>query len=118
MGNAYLDKQRKRDQEFFMAGMNTGMQIASDYLQIALRDPEAMGKDTFGRKRIEKILQKCMELDDHFSVAFSGDVDADHAQEEMDALLREIYGDDLVPFKERYPNVKQFGYQKPKKGWV
>jgi hypothetical protein len=77
-----------------------------------------MGKDTFGRKRIEKINEKTMELDDYFNPAFSSHVEAERYQEEMDRKLREIYEDDLVPFRERYPYLKDFKYDKPKKGWV
>ena len=117
MGNAYLEKQKIRDREMFAAGLNMGMQIAGDFFQMAMRDPEAVGKDIFGRGRIEKIMQKTMELDEYFNAAFSSDVEAERYQEEMDRKLREIYGNDLVPFQERYPNLKKIKYDKPKKGW-
>ena len=39
-------------------------------------------------------------------------------QEARDRLLREIWGDDLIPFNERYDTVKTIKYNKPKKGWV
>ena len=116
--NAFLKKQKERDRKFFEAGMQVGMQLASDYITLALRDPETIGKDIFGRGRIDKVLNKAMELDDHFWVAFGQDVEADHVQEEMDAALREVYGDDLVPFAQRYPMVQQMGYKKARKGWV
>ena len=116
--NEYLAQRQKRDQEMFAAGLNMGMQIAGDYFQMAVRDPEAVSKDIFGRGRIEKILKKTMELDEYFSLAFSEDVEAEKYQEEMDRKLREIWEDDLVPFMERYPNLKYYGYDKPRKGWV
>lgn len=117
-GNEYLKKQKERDRKNFAAGLQAGMQLACDYITMALRDPDCMGKDTFGRGRIEKLLSKSMEMDDHFWVAFGDDVEADYVQEEMDARLREVYGDELVPFAQRYPMVKQMGYQKSRKGWV
>lgn len=116
--NNYIKQRHERDREVFAAGLNMGMQIAADYFQIALRDPSVMGKDTFGRKRIEKINEKTMELDDYFNPAFSSHVEAERYQEEMDRKLREIYKDDLVPFNERYPYLKKYGYDKPRKGWV
>lgn len=116
--NDFLKKRDERDRRFFEAGMQTGIQMVTDFVQIALRDPQTVGKDTFGRGRIERLFQTCGALDDHFHVAFSGAVDADYVQEEMDASLREIYGDDLVPFALRYPWLKQLGYTKPQKGWV
>lgn len=116
--NEYLQKRDERDRQMLLAGMNLGMQAATDYMQIALRNPKVMKKDTFGRGRIDKILREIMELDDKFSKAYSADVDADYYQEKMDALLREIWGDDLLPFAERYPGLKKHGYNKPRKGWV
>lgn len=116
--NAFLKKQKQRDRDFFAAGLRVGMQIASDYITLALREPEIMKKDIFGRERIEKVLNHAMKLDDHFWVAFGQDVEADYVQEELDAKLREVYGDDLIPFAERYPQVRQMGYQKARKGWV
>ena len=56
--NKYLDRQRERDQGFFDAGERIGIQKMWDYMQIALRDPEIMGKDVFGRKRLEKLFYK------------------------------------------------------------
>jgi hypothetical protein len=115
--NEFLKQRDDRDRKMLLAGMNLGMQAATDYMQIALRDKEVMGKDTFGRKRIDKILRKIMELDDQFSVAYSGAVDADYYQEKMDAILREVWGDDLLPFYKRYPDLKQHDYSKARKGW-
>lgn len=116
--NDYINQRKQRDREMFAAGLNMGMQISADYFQMALRDPDAVGKDIFGRQRIDKLNQKTMELDEYFSPAFSNDVEAELYQEEMDRKLREIYEDDLVPFNERYPNLKTIKYDKPKKGWV
>ena len=116
--NAFLKARDERDRKFFNAGMQHGIQMVHDYLQISLRDPETMGKDIFGRSRIEKLFGKVKQCDDHFCLAFSNHKEADKRQEEMDDLLREIWGKDMHPFAERYPYAKQFGYQKPQKGWV
>lgn len=119
MGHNDLIKQmKKRERQVFAAGLNMGMQIAADYFQMALREPEVVNTDIFGRKRIDRIILKTFELDEYFSPAFSSHVEAERYQEEMDRKLREIYGDDLVPFRERYPYLKDFKYDKPKKGWV
>lgn len=116
--NDYVAQRQKRDREMLANGISLGMQLASDFFQIALRDPEVMGKDIFGRGRIEKIVAKTMELDDYFNLAFSDHVEAERYQEEMDRLLREIWEDDLIPFQERYDKLKKIKYDKPKKGWV
>ena len=116
--NDFLKRRDERDRQMLAHGISLGMQLTSDFFQIALRDPEVMGKDTFGRARIEKIVRKTMELDDYFHLAFSDHVEAERYQEEMDWLLREIWKDDLIPFQDRYDKLKKTKYDKPKKGWV
>lgn len=115
--NAYLERQRQRDQAMLDAGEQLGIQKMWDYIQIALRDPETMGKDVMGRKRLEKLYNKTKELADYFHTAFTDDVEADHRQEEMDAALREIWEGDLSTFYERYPQLKKVDYTRPKKNW-
>ena len=115
--NTYLDRQRQRDQAFFDAGERVGIQKMWDYMQIALRDPEIMGKDVFGRKRLEKLFYKSKELADYFHTAFTDDKEADLVQRDMDAALREIWGEDLSEFYDRYPELKKLGYTKSRKNW-
>lgn len=115
--NAYLERQRQRDQAFLDAGERMGIQKMWDYMQIALRDPEIMGKDVFGRKRLEKLFNKSKELADYFHTAFTDDKEADLVQRDLDAALREIWGDDLSTFYDRYPELKQLGYNKSRKNW-
>lgn len=116
--NNYIQRRRNEQQVFLDIGERMGIQKACDYIQIALRDPEVMGKGTFGRARIEKLFRRVAELADYFHTAFTFDVEADNRQEEMDAALREIYGDDLETFYERYPELKKIRYDKARKGWV
>ena len=114
----YIKQRHERDRKMIAIGLNMGMQITSDFYAMSLHDPDVMKKDTFGRGRIDAVTENNMKLDDYFNPAFSNDVEAERYQEEMDRKLREVYGDDLVPFKERYPYLKQINYDKPKKGWV
>ena len=114
-----LIRQRKlRDQVCFDAGERVGIQKMWDYMQLALRDPETMGRDVFGKARLEKVYKKTYELGDYYAKAFSTDVEADVRQEELDRQLHEIWEDELAPFRERYPELKTFSYDKAKKGWV
>lgn len=115
--NDFQEKQRQRDRKFFNAGMNFGLQLANDFFQMTIHDKTVMGSRVMGRSMIERIAAHTVELDDHFSNAFGDDVEADYLQEEMDGVLREIFGDDLIPFAKRYPTVKQYGYLKSRKGW-
>lgn len=95
-----------------------GMQKVWDYVQIALRDQELMGKDVFGRARLEKLYKRLMELADYYHTAFTDDKEADCRQEEMDARLREVWRDDLNTFYERYPQLKKQAYDKKRKWWT
>ena len=112
----YLDKQRAVYQGFLDAGEQMGMQKMWDYIQLALRDPKVMGKDTFGKKRIEKIFNHLKFLADRYHICFTEDKEADYYQEELDAMLRPGC-DEFHPFYERYPQLKKIGYDKARKGW-
>ena len=117
MKKNYVAKQVEVKQALLDIGVTCGKQQIIDYLTIALRDPEIMGKDIFGRKRIEKIIVKIMMLDKQFSKAYTLDKEADYLQEKLDGLLRDLYGDEIIPFSERQPYVKQLGYKKGRKDW-
>lgn len=116
--NQYLQRRRDLDQAIFASGENLGFQKLWDYVQIVLNDPEYMGKDTFSKKRIAKIYEGLKHYADEFQNAFSNEVDADVCQRNIDAALYAIWGDELVPFYGRYPDLKQIDYNKSKKGWV
>ena len=115
--NTYLERRQAVNQAMLDTGEQMGIQKMWDYIQIALRDPETMGKDVMGRKRLEKLCKKTMELANYFHTAFTDDVEADHRQEELDGALREIWDKDLFPFYERYPQLKKVDYTRPKKNW-
>ena len=97
--NDFLARQKQREQEVFDAGM---------------RDPEVMGKDTFGAKRIVAVLQGVKRLMDEFHPAFDKCDEADYYQEKLDRLLREAYGDEIkegfFAFHDRYECVKKQDY--------
>lgn len=76
-----------------------------------------MGKDIFGRSRIEKVYHGLMDMDKLYGPAHTTHVDADVLQEKLDANLREIWGEDLTPYRERYPYIKRPGYDKAQRGW-
>ena len=115
--NTYLQRRQAVNQGFLDAGEQLGMQKMWDYIQIALRDPETMGRDVFGRQRMEKLYQKTKELANYFHEAFTDDVEADYRQMELDSALREIWDTDLSTLYERYPQLKKTDYSKGKKNW-
>ena len=113
--NNYLAQRRQRDQLVFDIGVKFGRQQILDYLSLALRDPQTMGKDTFSGTRIIRVLKKIDSLMDEFYPAFDLCDEADYYQEKLDRLLREAYGseirDGFFSFRERYEVVKQFDYR-------
>lgn len=116
--NDYLARQKARDKAIFEAGERIGMQRMWDAVQLALRNPEIMIKDTMGRKRLEKVYEGTKQEMEKYHKAFTKDVEADYHQEKLDAALREVWGKDLSPFRERYSELKVYGYDKAQKGWV
>ena len=116
--NDFLERQRQRDQEVFDAGLRIGRQQMCDYISLALRDPETMGKDTFSGKRIIKVINKINDIMCKFSKAFDKCDEADYYQEKLDCALREAYGDEIrdgfFSFNERYEIVKKFDYNERK----
>lgn len=116
--NAYLAQREQRDQYFFENGEAVGFQRCLDYMQTLLRNPEYVGRDTFGRKRWEKLYEGLKACDKTFGSAFTHEAEADYCQEKLDENIREIFGDDTLPFQERYPMFKKMDYKKPMKGWV
>lgn len=116
--NAYLEQRAARDQYYFESGEAVGFQRCLDYMQNLLRNPKYVGRDIFGRKRWELLYEGLKECDKKFGNAFTHEVDADVCQEKLDSGIREIFGDDTLPFCERYPLFKKPDYNKPMKGWV
>lgn len=118
MGNAFLDKKAAREQALLDIGVTCGKQQIVDYLTLVLRNPDYVGKDIFGRERIDKIFAGLEYYDSKYKDAYTTKKEADVWQERLDRELREVYGDDLVPFAERQPYVMQPDYKKSKKGWT
>lgn len=116
--NGYLAKKAAFNQALLDIGMECGKQQIVDYLTIALRDPDVVGSDIFGRERILKVLAAIEALDVEFADAYTVKAEADHLQEKLDRMLREVHGDALIPFRVRQPHIRQPGYQKARKGWT
>ena len=110
--NAYLAKQDALLQRCFEVACDTTAQQFFDYLCIVLNDPEVMGKDVFGEKRLKKIHEALKKVDKHYSEAFVGSQESDYYQEKLDQELKQIFGK-VQPFRERYPYLKDWNYNKP-----
>lgn len=109
--NAFLEKQRQREDDIFSAGLRCGIQYNNDIYHIVLNDPDVMGKDTFGAARLEKIHKAAEEASDYYSVALDArKPEADVYRERMDRKLRKIWKDRLIPFEERLHELTKCSY--------
>lgn len=110
--NPFLAKQQDKQQRCFEAGCDITAQQFFDFLCIVLNDPDVMGKDVFGAKRIQKVHEALKEVDKQFSEAFVNSQESDYYQEKLDAELKRIFGE-IDPFEKRYPYLKTWDYTKP-----
>ena len=111
--NNYLSKQRSIQSGFFVAGLQTGRQQIIDMLSLSLRDSEIMGKDTFGKDRLLKVIKGIDDYLGTFQKAFEKDDETDYYRAKLDAALAEAYGEGLHDsFLERYPYSPEYSYVK------
>ena len=112
--NDFLARQRVMQQTFFDAGLQMGRQQILDLMVLTLRDPEYVGKDTFGAQRLLKIIQGIGAKLDYFEPAWRKHDEADYYQTKLDAALAEAFGNKLQDsFHKRYEYCKE---QNPKTG--
>ena len=109
--NNYLQRQRMAQQFNLNIGLQYGRQQIIDVMSLVLRDPDIMGKDTFGRDRLMKVVNGIGEYIDKFQKAWERDDETDYYRAKLDALLADIYGEDVHnTFIERYEFSPEFDY--------
>ncbi len=114
--NGYLAKRKIRDNVMQDAIRQTYQQYMTDTLILTPNDPEVMGKDVFGYKRLKKVLEAWGKNYDKYFDALTKNPEADYAREKMDRLMKAICGDsgDFFPFEERYEWLPEITYGKKK----
>lgn len=111
----FLARQRAMHQGFFNAGLQCGRQQILDMVSLVLRDPDIMGKDTFGKDRLLKVVQGVGEYIDKFQPAWDKTDDTDYYRAKLDAALAEAYGEGMHDtFQKRYEYAPEFDYVKGK----
>ena len=111
--NGLLQKQRAVNMAFHKAGLESGRQQIIDMLCLVLHDPAIMGKDTFGRDRLLKVINGIGEKIDEYYRAWQKDDEADYWQAKLDADLARAFGVPLQnSFHERYEYSPEFNYAK------
>ena len=114
--NGYLARRKVRDGVLQDATRQTYQQYMTDTLILTLNDPEVMGKDVFGYKRLKKVLEAWGKCYDKYFDSLTKNPEADYAREKMDRLMKQICGDsgDFVPFEERYEWLPEITYGQKK----
>lgn len=112
--NAFLAKQEELQRACFRGGLETGRQQIIDMMCIVLHDPEIMGKDTFGKDRLLKVVNALGDKLDLFDPAFQCNDETDYYQNQMDKLLAECFGVPALKdtFKVRYEYCRDYDYNK------
>lgn len=112
MKNGYLQKKEADLQAAFVHGQRLGFQRACDCLAMALNDSDCMGKSVMSGERINKIFEYAIMLDNAYDRAFiPKDPEADYYQEKIDERQKRIFKDRFVPFKRRYPYIRDCKYR-------
>lgn len=111
--NAFLAKQQALQQAHFEAGLQSGRQQILDMLSLVLRDQEIMGKDTFGKDRLLKVIHGVGEYIDKFQPAWEKNDETDYYRAKLDAALAEAYGEGMNDsFLKRYEFATEYDYFK------
>ena len=113
--NAYLEKQAFERRFYLDVGVRMGRQQIMDMMSLALRDPEIMGKDTFGKDRLLKVVKAIGENIDKYQPAWSKTDETDYYRAKLDAALAEAYGEGMHDtFEKRYEFSPEYDYKKGK----
>lgn len=111
--NDFLAKQRALQHGHFTAGLQSGRQQIIDCVSLVLRDPEIMGKDTFGKGRLLKVIHGVGKYIDMYQKAWEKDDETDYYRAKLDAALVEAYGQELHDsFLVRYEFAPEFDYNR------
>ena len=113
--NNYIAQRDAMRRGFFEAGLQSGRQQIVDMLSLVLHDPEIMGKDTFGKDRLIKVVKGIGEYIDKFQPAWERNDETDYYRTKMDIALGEIYGKGMHDtFLQRYEYLPEYDYMKGK----
>lgn len=113
--NKYLEQRDAMRRGFFDAGLRCGRQQILDMMSLVLRDAEIMGKDTFGKDRLCKVVKGIGEYIDTYQKAWEKDDETDYYRDKLDGALAEAYGEGLHDsFLKRYEFAPEYDYIKGK----
>ena len=113
--NSYIAERDAMRKAHFEAGVKMGRQQIIDMVSLVLRDPEIMGKDTFGKDRLLKVVTGIDQYINEYDLAWQKHDETDYYRAKLDAALAEAYGEGLHDsFLERYEFAPEYDYKKGK----
>ena len=113
--NGYLERKKAEQRAFFEAGLRAGRQQILDMVSLVLRDQDIMGKDTFGKERLLKVVKGVGKYIDTYQLAWERHDDTDYWRDKLDEALAEAYGENLHDsFTQRYEFAPEYDYVKGK----
>ena len=108
-----LERKNKERQVWLDIGLQCGRQQILDMITLALRDPNVVGKDTFGKKRLLKLVNAIGKNIDNYWQAWQKTNETDYYRAKLDAALAEAYGEEMHDsFLKRYEFLPDFDYAK------
>lgn len=111
--NKYLLKQQITRQVYLDVGLQCGRQQIIDMISLVLRDPTIMGKDTFGKDRLLKVMEGIGQYLDVYQKAWEKNEETDYYRFKLDQELASAYGEELYDsFLKRYEFLSEFDYEK------
>ena len=111
----FLARQAATQRAYFDAGLRSGRQQILDMVSLVLRDPDIMGKDTFGKDRLLKVVRGVGDYIDTYQKAWERDDETDYYRAKLDEALADAYGESLHDsFLQRYDSAPKFDYVKGK----
>lgn len=105
--SGYLQRRDKLVQANKDAAAETYAQYMAECFALALNDPDVMGKDVLGEKRMLRVNAAAQRYFDEFHPALSTKPIADHYRDKLDERLQKIFRGSFMPFSKRYDWVSE-----------
>lgn len=110
--NDFLARQAAMNHACFNGGLQCGRQQIMDMMSLVLRDPDIMGKDTFGKDRLLKVVKGIGDYIDMFQPAWEKTDETDYYRAQLDKALAEAYGEGMHDsFMKRYEFAPEYDYK-------
>lgn len=101
--NAYAKKLQVRQKVGLEIMSDWTAQLALDTIAIVLNNPEVMGRDVFGAKRLKKVCAAFNKLWPKVLRALTKSPEAEYWRAKIDEAQARIFGPDYLHWQERYP---------------